>query len=235
VFPESASRPQRTGMAFRILPALFLGALLTSAWAWWLIAWPVAVFEASPKHQGHFALVYVHMLGGTTMLVLGAAALYVGWTRRQFRYHKVFGYAYLGGGAVGAAIAFVLALASSHRKPAGVPFALNLDQVSDVGFALATLSLAWLAVSAMAYRAARNRRFEAHRDWMIRSYVLTWTFVLCRLIGRIPALESLGDGAAIVWLSWIVPLLVCEVALHWSDTSPRHVRSATVPATAPEA
>jgi hypothetical protein len=68
----------------------------------------------------------------------------------------------------------------------------------------------------MAYRAARNRRFDAHRAWMIRSYVLTWSFVLCRLVGRVPWLANIGDGAAIVWLSWIVPLLLCEVGLQWS-------------------
>ena len=57
---------------------------------------------------------------------------------------------------------------------------------------------------------------------MIRSYVLTWTFVGCRITGRVPALEAMGDagGAAIVWLSWVVPLVVCEFALQWSSTAP---------------
>ena len=68
----------------------------------------------------------------------------------------------------------------------------------------------------MGYRAARNRRSDSHRAWMIRSYVLTWSFVSCRLIGKAPALANIGDGAAIIWLSWIVPLLACEVALQWS-------------------
>lgn len=40
-----------------------------------------------------------------------------------------------------------------------------------------TLELAWLAAAAMGWRAARNRRFASHREWMIRSYVLNWTFV----------------------------------------------------------
>ncbi len=204
----------------RTAAILFGGALVTSAWAWWLIAWPVVTLEAAPRHVGHFAAVYTHMIGGTVMLTLGAAALFVGWTRRQFRFHKAFGYAYLAAGAVGSLIAFVLAVAPGHRNPEA-SLAARLADVNDTGIALATLSVAWLAVSAMAFRAAKNRRFDTHRAWMIRSYVLTWTFVLCRLLGRVPALGSLGDGAAIVWLSWIVPLLVCEIALQWSAASPR--------------
>src|SRR4030095_16938845 len=94
--------------------ALFLVALVSSAWAWWLIAWPVLVLDASPRHTGHFGFVYVHTLTGTAMLFMGAAALYIGWTRRQFRYHKLFGYTYLSAGVVGAGLAFVLALAGRH-------------------------------------------------------------------------------------------------------------------------
>jgi uncharacterized membrane protein YozB (DUF420 family) len=218
----AAAPLERGAPNHRIAGILFVGALMTSAWAWWLIAWPVITQEAAPRHVGHFAAVFTHMLGGTVMLALGAAALFVGWTRRHFRYHKGFGYAYLAAGVVGSVIAFVLAVAPGHRNPEA-SLAARLADANDTGIALATLSVAWVAVSAMAFRAAKNRRFDTHRAWMIRSYVLTWTFVLCRLLGRVPALESLGDGAAIVWLSWIVPLLVCEIALQWSATSPRPI------------
>ncbi len=51
---------------------------------------------------------------------------------------------------------------------------------------------------------------------MIRSYVLAWSFVLCRLIGKVPALAvlgELGNGAALGWLSWMVPLAIVEVVM----------------------
>jgi len=209
-----AARPRSWWLS---LPgSLLLAALASGALAWWLVALPVATFSNLAKHSGHFVLVYLHMLGGTLTLFLGAANLYIGLTRRGFRYHRSVGTAYLAGGTVNACAAIVLALGQVH-DPARA-FSFDLDRVPGEGVALATLALAWLVASAMGWRAVRNRRVSAHRAWMTRSYVLTWSFVTCRLINRAPflaALAGLGRGEALPWLSWIVPLLVCEVALQW--------------------
>ena len=203
-----ARRISRPGM-------LLLAAILTSGWAWWLIAYPVLTFSNTTKHAGHFSLTYIHMAGGTAMLVMGALNLFVGTTRRYFRFHRAIGYIYLAGGSVAALLAFILSIASVHGE-AIAPFSFNVNNISDMGFALAALSLAWLGAAGLAYRAARNRRIESHREWVIRSYVLVWSFVLCRLVGFVPWLASLGGGAAISWLSWVGPLIICEVALQWS-------------------
>ena len=32
-----------------------------------------------------------------------------------------------------------------------------------------------------------------------------------------PALEDLGNGQAFSWLSWVGPLLVCEMVMQWGD------------------
>jgi len=205
---------------------LLLGALATGAMAWWLIAAPVAGFGNVDKHSGHFGLVYVHMLGGTLMLFLGAANLYIGSTRRHFRYHKTVGYSYLIGGSVNAPIAFVLALGKVHDK--NLAYTFHLATISDTGIALASLAVAWMAASAMGLRAARNKRFDSHRAWMIRSYVLTWSFVLCRLVGRVPGAGDIGDGAGIIWLSWIVPLFLCEIGLQWRAGGDKAFNSDTI-------
>ena len=54
---------------------------------------------------------------------------------------------------------------------------------------------------------------------MIRSYVLVWSFVFCRLASRVPGVEDMGGGEAFIWLSWVGPLIVCEVALQWRSGS----------------
>lgn len=183
-------------------------ALLSSAVAWWMIAFPVATFSNVAKHAGHFGPLYVHMLGGTTMLFLGGINLWIGATRRQFRFHRLVGRSYLVGGAIGAGAAIWMTLGPWHKSDASVVF-------TNTSVSLATLALAWLGCASMGWRAARNRRFDVHRDWMIRSYVLVWSFVFCRIASRVTHLGDLGGGEAFIWLSWVAPFLLCEFALQW--------------------
>lgn len=185
-------------------------ALLSSIPAWWLIAWPVASLSNIPSHPGHFALTFLHMTGGTGMLLLGAANLYLATRKIHFPLHRLLGRAYLAFGAMGTLSALFVALNSFH-KPKGSPILTNIS------VSLAVLSLAWLAFAFMGWRAVRNRRFDNHRDWMIRTYVLVWAFVFCRLGSRVPQLGDLGNGEAFSWLSWVGPLIVCEIALQWRD------------------
>lgn len=91
--------------------------------------------------------------------------------------------------------------------------------VNRTPVSLLTLSAAWLLAAGMAFRAVRNRRYDSHREWMIRSYVLVWAFVFCRLASRVQGVADMGGGAAFIWLSWVGPLIACEVALQWSAGS----------------
>lgn len=171
---------------------------------WWLVALPVLDGQAAPQHGAHYAYVLSHAIGGTAMLFVGALALYVGWTKRGLRFHKWIGYSYLIGGALGAGMGLYLSIMQPHP-------------LAGVGLATGTLAATWLAVAAMAWRAALNKRFESHREWMARSYVLTWTFVFCRIVTRLPQFADI-DAATVVgliWTTWITPLVVCEIALQW--------------------
>ena len=203
---------QRPAPSLRIAPssALLLAGLLSSVAAWWLIAPPVITFRAIEKHAGHFALVWFHVFGGTVMLFLGLANLYVGTTRRFFAYHKLIGRTYLIGGAFAAISAIVVTTSDAHEAAGAATF-------TNTTISLVSLACAWLLAAGMAYRAVRNRRYDSHRDWMIRSYVLAWSFVFCRLASRVPGVEEMGGGSAFIWLSWVGPLVLCEVALQWRN------------------
>lgn len=210
---ETGDRPIATRHRSTIIPAmpglLLVAAILTSAPVLWSHAVPVFTGAVMQSHAGHRIILIVHAVGGTAMLVLGATALYIGWTRRGFEHHRLVGYGYLTLGSMGAAAALLLSILAPH-------------QPRSLYVATGTLALVWLAVAAMAYRAARNRRFDTHRDWMIRSYVLSWTFVGCRLAESFSFFPSLGaEGVtATIWVNWIVPLLICEFALQWRRGGP---------------
>jgi hypothetical protein len=199
---ETAAPAARTFMAATILIALAAASAFT---IWLMVAMPVLSGEKAPAHADHYAYVFAHAFGGTLMLFAGALALYVGWTRRLFRFHRWIGATYLIGGALGAGMGLYLSITEPHPLP-------------GVGVATGTLAVAWLAIAAMAWRAAINRRFDSHRDWMIRSYVLTWTFVFCRIVMLHPASATAAPSTivAIIWASWITPLIACEIALQWN-------------------
>ena len=192
---------------------VLLLAVVSSAAAWWMIAWPVVNLSRAEKHDGHFGLIYGHMIGGTIMLFLGAANLYIGSTNRHFKYHKLLGRTYLIGGTAGVVFVIYVLLSSVHN-PAGTM------EFTNTTISLLTLAFSWLACAAMAYRAVRNLHYDQHRDWIIRSYVLAWTFVFCRIFSRVPGVEDLGGGQAFIWLSWVGPFILCEIALQWNKTKP---------------
>lgn len=200
-----ADRPPRRLWLTRngILLAL---ALLSSAVAWWMIAWPVATLSNIAAHRGHFWLTFAHMIGGSGMLWLGGLNLYLAARNDSFKLHRRVGQAYLGFGAFGATMAIVITSSSAHKTPSG-PILTNAT------WSLLTLATAWLCFAALGWRAVRNRRFTSHAQWMVRSYVLVWSFVFCRIASRVMPI----DGEAFIWLSWVGPLLVCEMVLHWND------------------
>jgi uncharacterized membrane protein YozB (DUF420 family) len=193
--------------------------LISSLWAWWVIAPDVITLSNAgmDKHAGHFSLVYLHALGGTIMLFLGLANLYIGTSRRFFQHHKAVGRVYLVGGGIGAISAIFISISAAHNEAAG-------SVLTNTDISLMSLAGAWLLAAGMAFRAVWNRRYDSHSAWMIRSYVLVWSFVFCRLVSRAPGVEDMGGGDAFIWLSWVGPLLLCEVALQWraGSRSTRH-------------
>jgi hypothetical protein len=204
---STAASPDRhlAGAIGRHAPAaFFIAALVTAIPVWWIIATPVLSGAAEPfrRHLGHALWTYAHALTGTVMLFSGAAALWIGWTRKGFRLHRWVGGTYLVSGL----------LAS------GVVLGLNtIDVHHDIAVAAPMLGLAgaWLLAAAMAFRAIRNRRVDSHKQWVIRSYVLTWSFVFCRGLGVLPIDLAASAGPSLMWTTWIAPLLLCEALLQW--------------------
>jgi hypothetical protein len=171
-----------------------------------MIAWPVATLSNIAVHKGHFALTFAHMVGGTGMLFLGGLNLYLAARNDNYPLHRKVGKAYLLFGAFGAIVAMIVTASPAH-KPPGSPI------LTAISVSLLTLATAWLCFAALGWRAARNRRFQSHSQWMVRSYVLVWSFVFCRIASRfVPMADD-----AFIWLSWVGPLLVCEMVLQWPE------------------
>jgi hypothetical protein len=148
-----------------------------------------------------------HLGGGSLALLLGPFQ-FSGWLRRRYvKAHRWMGLLYLLGVLLGSIAALYMGLYVARKA---------------FGHALLYLDLAWVVTTGMAYLAVLRRQFAAHREWMIRSYVVTFGFVLFRWMGRdLKMYASLNPDAQSVmlsWLCWAVPLLFVEMALQWRRT-----------------
>jgi hypothetical protein len=148
-----------------------------------------------------------HLGGGALALSLGPLQFSSALRRRYVQAHRWIGRTYLTGVLVGSLAAIYMSLNVSPNKAFGV--------------ALLFLALAWLTTSSMAYIAVLHRQFAAHREWMIRSYVVTFAFVVFRLLKDLHIFGNLTTESQSVmrgWAAWAVPLLFAEVALQWRRT-----------------
>jgi hypothetical protein len=98
-----------------------------------------------------------------------------------------------------------------------------ISPLRSFGIALLVLAFVWVLTTAMAYLAIRNRQFDTHKEWMLRSYVVTYGFSIFRLLDELQFFQSLGNErfATIAWVCWTIPLMMTEVGLQWKRTMAR--------------
>lgn len=145
-----------------------------------------------------------HFLGGSVALLCGLLQFWARLRSRHPHLHRWLGRTYLLAVAVGAASAFAL----SFRSVLGWQF----------GVAAFVMASAWVTTTAFAYLAIRGGQVKTHREWMLRSYVITFAFVTFRVMVVSPLFAGLGSVperlAVLLWVSWTVPLLVTEIVLN---------------------
>jgi hypothetical protein len=145
----------------------------------------------------------VHVAGGLIALVTGPVQLWLGLHDLKMHVHRRLGIIYMAGMVIGSIGAIGLAL----QTDGGLVF----------GSGLFFLAIAWMTTTSLAYVAIRKGLIDQHREWTIRSYVVTFAFVTFRagqvaMTGAgIPLVTAIGIMA---WACWAVPLLVTELVIQ---------------------
>jgi uncharacterized membrane protein len=146
---------------------------------------------------------YVHIFSAPVVLLNGLILLSERIRRRHGGLHRV-----LGRVQVGVLLLFVLpsSVMMSRHAFGGWP--------AGVSFLLLSAATAGCAVAGVV--CARRRRFDQHRRWMLRCYVLICSAVALRLISGAAGVAGVPnpEGAYIVaaWASWLMPLAAYELA-----------------------
>jgi uncharacterized membrane protein len=147
----------------------------------------------------------LHAAAAATALLVGPLQFRSKLRARWPKLHRVLGRVYVTGCLVGGATALLLAVGMTTGPVAGVGFG--------------TLAIVWFYATAQAWRLAVRRELVAHREWMIRSFALTFAAVTVRLyLPLSQALPIAVDDAyrAIAYVSWVPNLIVAELYLRYS-------------------
>jgi len=159
------------------------------------------------------AAFYLHILSAPFVLLNGLILLSEYVRRRHGSWHRR-----LGRVQVVVLLVFVLpsSVVMSRHAFGGWPAGLS--------FLLLSAATAGCAIAGVVH--ARRHRYDLHRRWMLRSYVLICSAVALRLISGAAGLVGVAspEGAYVVaaWSSWLFPLAAYEIAERWP--APRQSR-----------
>ena len=152
------------------------------------------------------ALLLPHTLAGIFALLIGPVNFSSRIRQRHLQLHRVLGLVYVVSVFVGSFTGIALA----WGRP-GLP-------------GTSMQAAAWTVCTTAAFVAVRNRQIAVHRQWMARSYAVTFTFVSSRVFNLVPAYWShLGDvlSAVGVIAFTLASILLVDIGLSWHELTTR--------------
>jgi uncharacterized membrane protein len=151
-------------------------------------------------------LLIPHTLAGIIALLAGPIQFSSRIRQRYLKFHRVVGRIYVICVFVGSFTGIALA--------AGRP---GLPGTS-------MQAAAWMVCTIAAFITARNRQIVQHRQWMARSYAVTFTFVSSRVLNLWPRYWShLGDSLSAVGVIafTLASILLVDIGLNWRELTTR--------------
>jgi uncharacterized membrane protein len=168
-----------------------------------------------PKERAYLAtvpwLIVPHISGGILALLSGPLQFSTRLRRRHRQFHRLLGRVYVGSVLIAAPLA--IALSGQHHNPGDIHFVV----------AISCQAATWIITTIAAFLTARNGYIQQHREWMIRSYAVTLTFVGTRVLQPIPAWNrhsESGFAMEIIMITFLA-ILVPDIAFHWRQFTTR--------------
>ena len=151
-------------------------------------------------YTAHMTMLITHIIASMLAILIGPFQFLPGLRKgRLLKIHRFMGRTYL-----------LSVLAGGLSGLYMAQFAHG-GMVTELGFA--TLGMLWLYTGYRAYRHIRNKDLEAHRQWMIRNYALTFAGVMLRVWMPVSVVLGADFTAAyiiVAWACWAPNLLVAE-------------------------
>ncbi|MEZ5040846.1 MAG: DUF2306 domain-containing protein [Saprospiraceae bacterium] len=152
------------------------------------------------KNMIYLGAFYAHVTGGGMALIVGSFQFFPTFRNKYLSLHRNLGKIY------------VLACLFGGISGLGIAFFANEGPIAQIGFTL--LALFWLFTTAQAYFNIRQKNIQAHKEWMLRSYAITFAAVSLRL--QLPLylifaeLDFTTAYRIVAWSCWVPNLLLIE-------------------------
>ncbi len=204
IFAPSPSRPRFKTVLWISLALTTLFVFITSEA---LLVTDYPMYHAYRLQVIHDRQILIpHTLCGLIALLAGPVQFSSRFRQRHLQFHRVLGGMYVISVFIGA----LTGIALSAGRP-GMP-------------GTCVQAAAWIVCTTAALITARNGQIARHRQWMVRSYAVTFTFVSSRVLNLWPRYWShLGDTFAALGLIvfTVASLLVVELGLNWRELTTR--------------
>lgn len=209
----SPATPATTAAGSRVKPLVWLGWLAVLAGvAYFLITNAAHYFVVTPESYGNswpqVRWLLPHIVGGVIAAVLGPLQFWPKIRRDYLRFHRLAGRLY------------VVAVLGGAVASLGLSFRMSVNNAAYAG-GLIGLAGAWLLTTILAFVAIRRKNLAQHKQWMIRSYVVTFAFVTFRLFDELLSHRGLVPEhefySIMAWACWAVPLLCTEACLQSAE------------------
>ena len=166
-------------------------------------------FIFTPSSYGSYfwpraSWLFPHVVCGLVAVVIGPLQFWPRIRSNYLTFHRLAGRVYVAVVLVGVVASWGVA-----ARITGAP---------AYAAGLACLGGAWATTTLMAFVSIRRGNVAQHRQWMVRSYVVTFAFVTFRLCDELMAAHKVLDGderaKLLAWGCWAIPLLATEVVLQ---------------------
>jgi hypothetical protein len=147
-----------------------------------------------------------HLLLGGVAMLSGPVQFSSRLRNRYTKAHRVLGRCYVGSILVAAPLAIAM------------PIYLRQDPFYIIGTVVHAGS--WFVITLVAFLIARNRHVVQHRQWMIRSYAVTFSFIVVRICGKFLPLPDHEFGMFDVIMTFLV-LLIPDIGMNWREITVR--------------
>jgi uncharacterized membrane protein len=144
------------------------------------------------------ALLIPHAIAATLAFVIGPVQFSSRLRARHLQLHRILGRTYVFSVLIAATCAFFIEL--GREEFFGVFVQISL----------------WTLCTVVAFITARNRHIAVHRQWMIRSYAITFTFIINRVLNLWPTYFNLTPRHFAIWDIYIciIVFVGCDLAFN---------------------